>query len=56
MEGVYANLALCGGGDECAGTGTVFLPITEVCNGTVSLIYLFPPVSSLLPYETAPKD
>ena len=37
MEGIYAESALYGSKNECARTDTVFLPISEVCNGTVSL-------------------
>ena len=39
MERIYIGLALYGSKNECARTHTVFLPISEVCNGTVSLIY-----------------
>ena len=38
MESIYAKLALYGSKTECAMTDTVFLPISEVCNGKVSLI------------------
>ena len=37
MERIYTKLALYGSRNECARTDTVFLPISEVCNGTVSL-------------------
>ena len=37
MEGIYTELALYGSKNECARTGTVFLPISEVSDGTVSL-------------------
>ena len=37
MESIYIDLALYGSKNECVRTGTVFLPISEVCNGTVSL-------------------
>ena len=37
METIYAELALFGRKDECARTDTVLLPISEVCDGTVSL-------------------
>ena len=38
MESIYTELALYGSKNECARTDTVFLPISEVCNGTVSLL------------------
>ena len=38
MESLYIGLALYGSQNECARTDTVFLPISEVCDGTVSLI------------------
>ena len=37
MESIYAKLALCGRTNKCARTNTVFLPISEVSEGTVSL-------------------
>ena len=37
MESIYTELALYGIKKECARTDTVFLPISEVCDGTVSL-------------------
>ena len=37
MESVYTKSALYGSTNLCAGTDTVFLPISEVCDGTVSL-------------------
>ena len=37
MENIYTELALYGSKNECARTDTVFLPISEVCNGMVSL-------------------
>ena len=37
MEGIYNELALYGSKNECARTETVFIPISEVCDGTVSL-------------------
>ena len=37
MESIYTELALYGSTNKCARTDTVFLPISEVCNGTVSL-------------------
>ena len=38
MESIYPELALCGRLNECARTDTVFPPISEVSEGTVSLI------------------
>ena len=40
MWSIYTELALYGSKNECARTDTVFLPISEVCNGTVSLVVL----------------
>ena len=37
MESIRTELALYGSKNECARTETVFLPISEVCDGTVSL-------------------
>ena len=37
MEIIYTELALYSNKNECGRTDTVFLPISEVCNGTVSL-------------------
>ena len=37
MESIYTELALYGSKNVCARTDTVFLPISEVCDGTVSL-------------------
>ena len=37
MESIYTGLALYGSKNECARTDSVFLPISEVCDGTVSL-------------------
>ena len=37
MESIYTELALYGSKNECARTDTVFLPLSEVCDGTVSL-------------------
>ena len=37
MESIYIELALYGRKNECARTDAVFLPISEVCNDTVSL-------------------
>ena len=38
MESIYTNLALYGSKNECAKTDTVFLLISEVCNGTVIVV------------------
>ena len=40
MESIYNELALDGSKNECARTANDFPPISEVCNGTVSLIKL----------------
>ena len=37
MDSIYTELALYESTNECARTDTVFLPISEVCEGTVSL-------------------
>ena len=37
MESIYTELALYGSKNEGARTDTVFLPISEGCDGTVSL-------------------
>ena len=37
MDSIYTELALSGSKTECARTETVFIPISEVCDGTVSL-------------------
>ena len=37
MEIIYPKLALCGSKNECAKTDNVFLPISKVSEGTVSL-------------------
>ena len=37
MESICTELALYGSKNECARTDTVFLPISEVCDDTVSL-------------------
>ena len=37
MESIYTESALYGSRNECARTDTVFLPISEVCDGMVSL-------------------
>ena len=36
MESIYTELALYGSKNECDQTDAVFLPISEVCDGTVS--------------------
>ena len=38
MESIYTELALYGSKNECARADTVLLPISEVFDGTVSLI------------------
>ena len=38
IESMYTELALYGSKIECARTDNVFFPISEVCDGTVSLI------------------
>ena len=40
MENIYTELALYGSKNECAQTDNVFSPISEVCDGTVSLLGL----------------
>ena len=42
MQSIYTELALYGSTNECARTDTVFLPISEVCDGTVSLRIFYP--------------
>ena len=37
MECIFTELALYPSKNECARTDTVFLPISEVCDGTVTL-------------------
>ena len=37
MEGIYTELALHGSKNECARTDNVHFPISEVCDGMVSL-------------------
>ena len=37
MKSIYTELALYGITNVCARTDTVFLPISEVCDDTVSL-------------------
>ena len=38
MESIYIELALYGSQIECARADNVFSPISEVCDGTVSLL------------------
>ena len=38
MESKYTKLPLYGSKNECARTDNVFSPISEVCDGTVSLM------------------
>ena len=37
MESIYTKLAIYDRKNECARTNTVFLPLSEVCDGMVSL-------------------
>ena len=37
MESIHTELALYGSKNECARSATVFLPISVVCDGMVSL-------------------
>ena len=37
MESIYTEFALYGSKSECARNDTVFLPISQVCSGSVSL-------------------
>ena len=39
MENIFSKLALYGSKNECARTDNVFSPISEVCDGTVSLAF-----------------
>jgi hypothetical protein len=41
MESFYTELALYGSKNECAKTNNVFFPISEVCDGTVSLMFYY---------------
>ena len=46
MESIYTELALYGSKNECARTANAFFPISEFCDGRVSLrhtgfIYFF---------------
>ena len=41
MESIYTELALYGSKDECARTDTLFYPISEVCDGKVSLAKMY---------------
>ena len=45
MKSIYPELALCGIKNQCARTDTVFLHISEVSEGTVSLSRLQTPLS-----------
>ena len=38
MKSIYTNLALYGSNNECARTDNILSPISEVCNGKVSLV------------------
>ena len=37
MESIYTELALYGGKNECVRTDNVYFPISDVCDGMVSL-------------------
>ena len=65
MESIYTELVLYGSKNECARTDNVFLPISEVCDGTVSLgdsafgigvlpIFFLPPI--LYPKSPIPNS
>ena len=41
MEGIYTKLSLYGSINDCARTDNAFLPISEVCNGTIFLLTNF---------------
>ena len=41
MESIYPELTLCGSKNECARTDTVFIHLSEVSEGTVSLVRPF---------------
>ena len=41
MESIHTELAHYGSKNECARTDTDFLPISEICDGTVSLFRIF---------------
>ena len=47
MESLHTKLALNGSKIECARTDNVFSPISEVCNGTVSLVKGLRPLANL---------
>ena len=38
MESIYTELALYGSKNDCARTDNVFSPISEICDGRVSLV------------------
>ena len=38
MQSIFTELALYGSKNECARTDNVFYPISEVCDGMVSLM------------------
>ena len=40
MENIYSVFTLCGGKNLCARTETVFFPIADVSEGTVSIFML----------------
>ena len=51
MESIYTELALYGSKNECARTETVFLLISEVCDGTVSLTGLQGFLTNFHPFD-----
>ena len=48
MESIYTELALYGSKNECARTDNVYFPISEVCDGMVSLYQALPNPLKLL--------
>ena len=38
MESIYTELALYGSNNECARADNIYFPISEVCNGMISLM------------------
>ena len=51
MGSIYTELTLSSNKNYCAGTDTVFLPISEVCNGTVSLCKVVKGGDSLIDHQ-----
>ena len=54
MESIYTELALYSSTNECAMTDTVFLPISEVCDGKVSLDSLSHPLYKQTNFKALP--